>query len=210
MPCPVWCSWWRQYFVTYSGCLLRIYQVRNLDLAPYYMVRVCACLHACAGMFIWTCICNHVAVFVVPQVIRLQYQCLHTLIASCYQSCDESGSLSMLRLSHVLRPYYDNLISRAVSEGSGTVFEGSGTVSAVGQFQKALGQCQQAVGQCQKTDNCVSTQQNSFRSQWDSVRRQQFTHARVPCIRPSQEKHANLQMHWICTQRFSLIAKLAK
>eukprot|EP00117_Sycon_ciliatum_P038809 scpid57455/ scgid28780/ len=109
------------------------------------------------------------------EVIRLQYQCLHILIASCYQSCDESGSLSMLRLSHVLRTYYDNLISRAVSEGSGTVFEGSGTVSAVGQFQKALGQCQQAVGQCQKTDNCVSTQQNSFRSQWDSVRRQQCT-----------------------------------
>ena len=25
----------------------------------------------------------------------------------------------------------------------------------------------------------------------------------VPCIRPSQEKHANLQMHWMCIHRFS-------
>eukprot|EP00117_Sycon_ciliatum_P042131 scpid58416/ scgid30695/ len=91
------------------------------------------------------------------EVIRLQYQCLHILIASCYQSCDESGSLSMLRLSHVLRTHYDNLISRAVSEGSGTISEGIGTVSAgsrtvsedrqlcqyaAKQFQKSVGQCQ--------------------------------------------------------------------
>ena len=31
----------------------------------------------------------------------------------------------------------------------------------------------------------------------------------VPCIRTSQEKHANLQMHWMCTHRLSLIATIA-
>ena len=35
-----------------------------------------------------------------------------------------------------------------------------------------------------------------------------YTH-HVPCIRPLQEKHANLQMHWMCTHRFSLIATIA-
>eukprot|EP00117_Sycon_ciliatum_P024065 scpid62645/ scgid4299/ len=35
------------------------------------------------------------------EVIRLQYQCLHILIASCYQSCDEISSPSTLRLSRV-------------------------------------------------------------------------------------------------------------
>ena len=33
-----------------------------------------------------------------------------------------------------------------------------------------------------------------------------WCHRLTPCIRPSQEKHANLQMHWMtmCTHRFSL------
>ena len=37
-----------------------------------------------------------------------------------------------------------------------------------------------------------------------------FRHVHVLlCIRPSQEKHANLPMHWMRTHRFSLIATIA-